>query len=510
MFKSTIEHGGATESSQEVPRSTRGGIRNNRACDPLTPTAEAHGSPGGLRPIPGSHSFLRIGGRDLYGARTEGAPRLRKRGPAPESTRQFPTALTRNCAPGNLRGPSVVKLCCTAALLLFTLSLNAQSLDSLRILLRENNPALQSLAYRYRAESTLGRQERQLPDVQISGGVSPMPLETRLGPQLARVGVTQMLPWPGSLAARAALADARARPLLEEAAARQLELIFALETTYFGIAEAEATIATLRTSLELYGSLRQIALRRVEASRGSTVDVYRAELETNATQRRIRELEREQTLAWIRIEELVNSPLPRLLVPPPPQPLPPVAEDSLYTDNPLVRIYALQEEISRRSLAVNDLDARPDFAVGLDYMVIGKRTDMDPPGNGRNMVMPHAMVTFPISGARYDARREEEELRLRTIDADRRMVVNELRAAVEAARTSAADAADRLTFLADQITLTEAALEIARSEYANGQRPFDELLRLQNELLDYRIEALAAERSLLTQTATVDRYLPRR
>lgn len=430
------------------------------------------------------------------------------------STKQPPAAQTNRrplwhlCE--TLRGTSVVNLCHIAVLLFLSLPLNSQSLDSLRHLLRENNPQLQALNYEYRAASTIGRQESQLMDLEVGGGISPMPVETRLGPQIARIGVTQMLPWPGTLAAMSDLADARAQPLLEEAAARQLDLIYELEVAYYRIVEAEARIATLQTSLTLFASLREIALSRVENSRGSSVDVYRSEMETNAARREIRALEFEEALAWTRIEELVNQELPRVLVVPEPRPFPTLSGTDLYDNHPLVRIYALQEAISRRALAVNDLDARPDFGVGLEYAVMGKRTDADPEGNGQDMIMPNVMVRFPISKGKYTAKREEEELRVRVIGAQRTVVVNELRSALEAARIAAADAADRLAFLEEQIELTEAALSIARTEYANSRRPFDELLRLQNDLVDYQLQAVATRTTLFNQIATADRYLPRR
>ena len=404
-----------------------------------------------------------------------------------------------------LRVASVVNL-----MLFFSLTGGAQSLDSLRNLLRENNPDLRALAYAYRAESTRGRQQDQLPNLEVSGGVSPMPVETRLGPQIARIGVSQMFPWPGTLASLADLADAEAQPLLEEAAARQLELIYALETTYYELVEAEATIVTLEASVELYRSLREVALSRVENFQGSSVEVYRSELELNAALRRIRELESTQALAWTRIEELVNAPLPRHLVVPTPRLFPESPVEDLYADHPLVRIYALREEIARRSLAVNDLDARPEFAVGVDYVLTGKRTDADPVGNGQDMIMPNFMVRFPLRKGKFDAKREEEEIRLQEIASRREGVVNELTAAVATARIAAADAADRLEYLAGQIELTEAALQIARREYANSRRPFEEVLQLLNELVDYRTQAIAAQRTRSTQIAALDRYLPRR
>ncbi|WP_238749401.1 TolC family protein [Neolewinella maritima] len=386
----------------------------------------------------------------------------------------------------------------------------AQSLDSLRSLLRQDNPELIALSYDYRAALAVSPQLRQLPDLEIRGGVSILPVETRLGPQRARVMVTQMLPWPGTLVAMSALADARAQPLLEQAAALQLELLYRLETTYYTIVAAEEQAAALRESLDLYASLREVALTRVENSRGSSVDAYRAELQTNLLQRRIEALRAEAAAAWTTIEELVNQPLPRTLVVPQvalPRELP---DELSLQDHPQIRVFALQEEISRRAVVLSDLEARPSFGVGVDYILTGPRTDAEPEGNGRDAILPRVMLRLPLSGGKYQSKRDEEALRIQAIATRRTSVTNQLTATIRRAEIARLDAERRLSFLRQQVNTAAAALTIARSEYANGRRPFDELLRLENELIDYRLEAITTQQTLLNQAALVDRYLPRR
>lgn len=403
-----------------------------------------------------------------------------------------------------------IKWLATVIGLLLAGGLAAQPLDSLRQLLRENNPELRALAFDYRANLSIGRQQAQLPDIEIGTMVSVMPVETRLGPQEARFGATQMLPWPGTLTAMAALADAQARPVLEEAAAVQLDLMYRLETSYYEILAAEAKIAVLDTTRQLYQSLQRLALSRVETSRGSSVDVYRAELQLTATDRRIEELRAEQAVAWSMIEELVNQELPRNAYPvdpPAPRVLPATAET---IDHPLLRVFQLQEEISRRAVELNDLEARPDFGVGLDYVAVGRRSDMRPDGNGRDAIMPRLMVRVPLSGGKFQAKREEEQLRVQSIAARREAVGLQLLAALEQAGILRRDASDRLAFLNNQINTLEAALPVARREYASSLRPFDELLQLQEQLIDYQLEAIEARLTLFTQAATIDRYLPRR
>jgi len=397
-----------------------------------------------------------------------------------------------------------------------TYGLHAQSLDSLRNLLRANNPELRALDYDYQAALAISPQLAQLPDLEIGGGVSILPVETRLGPQRARVMVTQMLPWPGTLAAMAALADAQAQPLLEQAAALQLDLIYQLEERYFEIIAVENKLAVLQEALQLYENLERLTLVRVENSRGSSVDVYRTRLQTQTVQRQTEQLRNEQAQAWAMIEQLVDQRVPRVVTPSAENWSDDYRSDDLSSDrfplddHPLIRIFALQEEISRRSVAASDLDARPDFGVGVDYMITGPRTDGDPPGNGRDAILPRVMLRVPISGGKYRAKRQEESLRVRAIDARRRSVAAQLTAVVERAQLARSDAALRLAFLSEQEATAAAALTIARTEYANSRRLYDDLLQLQQQLIDYRLEAIEARRILYTQSAIIDRYLPRR
>ncbi|MCP9236329.1 TolC family protein [Lewinella sp. JB7] len=418
--------------------------------------------------------------------------------------------ITASGRAGTMRPPAALVRSLTLILIVVGSAVSAQSLDSLRALLRETNPELIALGYDYRAALQASPQLRQLPDLEIGGGVSILPVETRLGPQRARVMVTQMLPWPGTLAAMAELADARARPVLEQAAAMQLDLLYRLESTYYGIVAAERKIIALDTSLQLYDGLRTIALSRVENARASSVDVYRVQLRTNMTQRQIEQLRAEQALLWSDIEELVNQELPRIVVFPTDSPDRIIPPEPRFDDHPLVRIFAQQEFISRRTIALSYMEARPDLAVGVDYIATGRRTDMDLEGNGRDAILPRIMLRIPLSGGKYRAQREQENLRIQAIGARRASTLTRLTTEVEKVAITRQDAADRLRYLNQQRETLSAALTIARVEYANSRRSFDELLQLQNEYVDLLLESFEAQRTLFTQAALIDRYLPRR
>jgi outer membrane protein TolC len=405
-------------------------------------------------------------------------------------------------------------------LLLFTLlctGVRAQNLDSLKAELRRENPELRALLLDYEAALKIGAQQNQLPDLEIGAGVFVLPVETRTGPQQFRIGATQMLPWPGKLAAMAGVADARARPLLEKVAARQLMLIFQLEKAFFSLAGLEARSLVLEESLKLYASLNRLALSRVETGKGSSVDVYQIQLQKQQVARQLAELRYLGQQEMVTINELLNRPADTQVearldidgrVAETLDFAPDLANDDPdLSKHPGLRIFRLQQEANRAAIELTKLDQRPDFGVGIDYIATGRRDDMNPLRNGRDVILPRAMVTIPLSKGKFSAKREEEEVRILALDAQREATENAFRAEIRRALNTIDNAANELYFLGDQARVIDATVSIARSEFANGKRAFDELLRLGNQLIGYRIQAVMAQTTILIQRAMIDRYL---
>lgn len=393
----------------------------------------------------------------------------------------------------------------------------AQSLDSLKAKLRRENSELRALQLDYEAAMKIGGQLDQLPDLEIGASVFVLPVETRTGPQQFRVGATQMLPWPGKLAAMARAADARAQPLLEKVAARQLMLIYQLEKAYFSLAGLEARRAVLAESLTLYASLNRLALSRVESGKGSSVDVYQIQLQRQQVERQLAELRYLAQQEMVTINTLLNRPAdtqvearmdidqrvaetldfaPDL-----------AADDPDLSNHPGLRIYKVQQEANRAAIELTKLDQRPDFGVGVDYIATGRRDDADPLRNGRDVILPRAMVTIPLSKGKFSAKRQEEEVRILALDARQESIENEFRAEIRRALNTIDNAANELYFLREQSRVIDATISIARSEFTNGKRAFDELLRLENQLIGYRTKTVLAQTIILTQRAVIDRYL---
>ncbi|PHN03530.1 TolC family protein [Flavilitoribacter nigricans] len=382
--------------------------------------------------------------------------------------------------------------------LLPAFGLAGQPLDTLLAAIPENNPELKALELEYRAALQIAPQVSQLPDPDLKLGWFMLPPETRLGPQRFWWIFNQKLPWPGKLEAQKDLALARAAPLLEKVAARKLVLEQNLRKSWLELYRLNKLQEVIEEQLEIYESLEEVALAKVENNRGGTVDVYRIQLQRNELQQKMTQLEIEKSKPQAEINRVLGRPsnagvtitgfmgIPELPV---------NLEDLLTritTDHPMLRILELQQEVSRQALAVSDLDSKPDFTVGLDYFLVGKRTDADPMGNGRDILMPHVMMTIPLNKGKYRAKEQEEALRIQALDQHQLDQLNAFRSMVEMALTNYRSAQSEIDFLDEQAYLLRTTLRVAQTDYANGKRSFEELLQLQEKLIGYKERHLAS------------------
>ena len=408
---------------------------------------------------------------------------------------------------------------CTTVMLGATLVLpkgaEAQTLAQLYDTLAVTNPSVRAFDAEYAAALEERTIVDQLPDPEVSAAGFVSPVETRVGPQWARLGATQRIPWPGKLRAMATLADARARPILEQRAAEVLDLRYQLAQAYYALAALRARQPILVATLARYRSLEAVALARVEGGQAMSLDVYRIQLERQRLRQQLDELPLEAARYQARIEGLVGTELDSLVLPAIAQLAPaPLVDTSIRSAlsqlderNPRLRIYALQQSITSAALEVNRLAAKPDFAVGADYLLTGQRDDAEPPGNGRDAIALRAGIVIPLSRKQYAARDAQERLRLEANRQRTSELRNQLVARVEVALTDIAEARSRLAYLNEQMRVLDAALAVATEAYANGRLPFDELLRLENDTLRYELERLQSLESLLTTRAQLDKLL---
>ncbi|PHI21215.1 cation transporter [Lewinellaceae bacterium SD302] len=377
-------------------------------------------------------------------------------------------------------------------------SLQAQSIEELERQLSRNNPELAALRNEYRAALEVAPQLRQLPDPEIGVGGFPLPVETRVGAQRARLSVGQRFPWFGTLNARAELGAAKAEPLNAKIGAQELELSYELRRAYFQLYELRERREIIARNLEILAAMEKLGLAKVASGKASSADVLRIQLQEEELLQELAILASQQAIPTAEINRLLNSSVNREIT---------ITDslgfaslsfsrDSLMAEisvnHPVIRMFELRQEVSRAAISLNELSGKPEFSVGLDYILVDERSDVSIENNGRDILQLKASVRLPLSRGKYAAKEREERLMIDAAEARKSAALSRFSAAVEQAFSKYDQAKLRYELSYQQERLTRAARDILQAGYRAEGKSFDELLRLERELIDYELKRLSA------------------
>lgn len=403
----------------------------------------------------------------------------------------------------------ILFLCC------FSLAGRAQPLPELIGLAMRDNPELQALNHQYEAQLQMETQVSFLPDPELGVGWFLLPVETRLGAQQVRLGATQAFPWKGTIAARRAVALSQAGVANAEIARRQLQLILELEQAYYSLYALRADRAELENSLKVLNSWEQLALSRVAAGVASNADVLEVRL-------RIREVEQQrQNLEWTlvgpraRINQILDrdSDTPVNTTESLGLAVVPYQQDTLLAlarrTHPDIQWLNRQEMAARQRIKSNDLDRKPSFAVGFDYILVSGRNDAMPFKNGRDILGLRAGVKVPIYSEKFDARTKEEELKILAIDARKTASNNAFARVLVQAYARYEQARSDYQFYREQLQVLGSTIDILVAQYSSQGNGFDRILQLENQRIQYQRKIIQAVRDSHLAASEINQFIPR-
>ncbi|MEZ5023228.1 MAG: TolC family protein [Chitinophagales bacterium] len=174
-------------------------------------------------------------------------------------------------------------------------------------------------------------------------------------------------------------------------------------------------------------------------------------------------------------------------------------------NHPVINQLNWELQNSDKALALNKLSGLPSFGVGLDYSLVQPRTDMLPDNNGRDILIPKVMMTIPIARKKYKAKEAEESLNKEAFEYKKESVVNQMMTALQTYKTEYDNALLELEFYNQQIIMVNSTYNILLSEYSSSGSRFDELIRIQDDLLDYKLKILEAYLQTHIAVAKIDR-----
>lgn len=394
-------------------------------------------------------------------------------------------------------------------LLVFNNQTQAQSsaLDEYLKLAAENNTQLKALFYDYMAEVEKIDQVGVLPDPQFAFGYFINPVETRLGPQNATLGLNQAFPWFGSLGAKKDAASKRAQASYEEFENSRSNLFFEVKTAYYQYYYLNKAIDITKDNIEILKIFKNLSLVKIEAGNASLVDELRVELELNdlANQlslfidsRNVQKtrfnnlLNRERELEILTPEELTEVSLPYEMS---------QVKDSILQNNRALRVIDQKIQAFTDEQVAAKKDGLPKFNIGINYIFIGENPESVDPNNGKDaLLFPSVGMTLPIYRKKYTSKIKEIELLGKAETFKREEQINILEVLFEESNKELKDSERRIQLNTEQSGIAKKVLDILITSYSTDSREFEEVLRIERQLLSYR---LAQQKAIVDKNATM-------
>jgi len=251
------------------------------------------------------------------------------------------------------------------------------SLDLLINEALENNPKVKAAYNEWQAAQFKIKEVSSLPDPTASYTHFGQNIETRVGPQENKYGVSQKIPFPGKLNLKAKAQDKNAQMLKEKYEAAKRELIKNIKFVYYDIFWVDKAIQISEEEKSILESLEKVAQRKYESNFSPQQDVIKAQVELSKLIDKLFHLKQNRRSLVAKMNSLLNRPKGAILgrvgnV---------ESEDFRY---PLEELYIIAQKEAQELVAASldveraqyekslaNLDYFPDFTFGVDYTQIG-------------------------------------------------------------------------------------------------------------------------------------------
>lgn len=428
-------------------------------------------------------------------------------------------------------------------------------MNYLEIAAKNNPTVLQKLA-EYEASLQKVPQVGSLPDPELSTGIFLSPMELVGGKQVADVRLMQMFPWFGVLKSAKDEMSLMAKAKLETLRDAKLQVFYDVQQTYFELQKIDQSIRISEENLEILRTIERLSLVKFKSATSSSsvgtsgggmsagsssvasttsgmsggmggnsranssqsnsatsnnsapmnssggsglADLYRVQMEIGELENNISLLKNQEQTVAARFNSYLNRK---------PQTPMQLAEkltadsldislqsvsDSMLQHNPMLGMLQYEQQ---------SLDAKKEMVIKMGYPMVGLgvnysliKTDpaaMAPEMNGKDMVMPMVTVTLPIYRKKYKAMQEEVKFQKSAIEQGYQANANALQTEYYEAIQLYQDAQRRIKLYQNQADLANKSLNILMKSFSASGSGLTDLLRIQQQTLDYETRQIEA------------------
>jgi len=356
-----------------------------------------------------------------------------------------------------------------------------------------NNAGLKAAFEEWKAALEQIPQAKALPDPKLTYGYFVRQIADR-----QRVGLMQMFPWFGKIAARVDAAAAGAKAALSRYEAKRIQLFSEVKQAFSEYAYLAGATRVARENLALMQHFEEVARTKYITAAATHPDIIRAQIEVARLQNELITLERQRSPVVARLNAALNRPAEARLPWPREEPQQPVElnRDGLMAmlrgRNPELQAMNFDIERLNSEVAVAKRNFYPDIGIGADWMAMPM-----PEGGSEQDVMVGIELNLPIWRHSYRAGELQARAMARRARYERKDLENSLVARTERALYEFENSGREVQLYRD-VLVPRAQELVGASEaaYMAGTIDFLRLIDAQQTLLRFQ---LARERSRADQ-----------
>ncbi|HSP13031.1 MAG TPA: TolC family protein [Salegentibacter sp.] len=175
-----------------------------------------------------------------------------------------------------------------------------------------------------------------------------------------------------------------------------------------------------------------------------------------------------------------------------------------FQNHPELQMIDREVEANQSQAEVAQKEGLPMLGLGLEYTIFSKNDNASSPMNGQNMIMPMVSVSLPIFRKKYKAARKEAELMQTASLQNREARKNQLQGVYEQTRYEFNKAEKLLDLYNRQIQSSGQANKLLVSGFGNNTEEFEEVLRMNQDILMLNTQKLAALKNGFIAQAKLD------
>ncbi len=364
----------------------------------------------------------------------------------------------------------------------------------------EESPSLRASFQWWRSLVHSISRARRLPEPKISYGFFLLSVETRVGPQRHRVGLSQTFPWPTKLTSGADAVAARARAAQHrfDAAAFDLRARVSQRYWYLWLIREKKTIRN--ELLDIAQRSSETVQARLVVGDAALSDQQQVDLFITRLEDSIASLEQEEIVASARLASAVGASIG--LATPTAEATPmealPIEDIEMLRasalEHPQLDSFELRAQGSEAQARSVEAERFPSITLGVDWIEVGEASMPDVEESGRDALVLGVGLSLPLWQRSYKESVDASLAEAAAHRAEGRAAADQALFRLEKSYSGVGDSYRRIGLHRHTlIPQASAALDSVLGAYSSGRAGVASVLMAEQELLEIRIALVQAQ-----------------